>query len=307
MTTRKKWMAAALVIVSVVVFVWNLTRPAQDEPTYEGKTVTEWINAMDDVGDVEVVFRSDPAFQAIMSMGSNAVPSLLHHWTNRQSQTRMERLRDTANRNSFIDRKIKTNEERADRAHTILIRLGTNAANAVPFLVETLRTDRHQMGAAAADVLGRIGSRPDLAVPALIDSLSSPKPNIRWFTVIALGGFRKEAQPALPHLRPFLQSTNLRTAVIAVNAAISICQIDREDSDEARSVLLRSVAQPPSQTTSQPASRAIFRLADLGPAAVWALPALEKRLNDPRLGDLILRAIKKIDPERWSEITGQEP
>jgi HEAT repeat protein len=307
MTARKKWIAAALAIAAAVALVWHMTLPTSDEPTYEGKTVTQWIDATRDGGSFEFVYDSDPAFLAIVSMGSNAVPSLLHHWTNRQSQTRMERFRDTANRNSLIDRKIKTNEERADRAHTILIRLGTNAANAVPFLVETLRTDRHQMGAAAADVLGRIGSRPDLAVPALIDSLSSPKPNIRWFTVIALGGFRKEAQPALPHLRPFLQSTNLRTAVIAVNAAISICQIDPEDSDEARSVLLRSVAQPTSQTTSQPASQAIFRLADLGPAAVWALPALEKRLNDPRLGDLILRAIKKIDPERWSEITGQEP
>lgn len=297
--------AATTAIGVTIGLGWFATRPASDEPTYEGKTVTEWIDAMADGGPFEFVYESDPAFQAIMSMGSNAVPSLLHHWTNRQSQTGLARLRDSANENRFIDRWIKTNEERNTRAHFILMSLGTNAANAVPFLVQTLETDRHEMGGGAAALLGRIGSDADIVVPALIDSLSSPKGNINWSSVRALGGFGKEAQPALTHLRPLLQSTNRRSAFIALHAAVSICLIDPENSSAARTLLLSEITQ----TNSPQASRAIFRLADMGPAGAWALPSLEKRLNDNDkiLHDLILRAIKKIDPERWQEITARKP
>ncbi|MFT5029510.1 MAG: hypothetical protein ACI9VS_001949 [Candidatus Binatia bacterium] len=292
---RKQRIAATASIAAVIVLGWLVTRTGSDEPTYEGKTVTEWIDAMRDGGGHEAVYSDDLAFKALMNMGSNAVPTLLRLRKSWQDQSRWDRWRESMNENPRFDGRITSVNERAFRASAILGSLGTNAVIAIPSLLGDAQTSGRGLDSSSAQLLGEIGSRPDIVIPALIESLSSTNRRVRYHCMIALGKFGPAAEPALPHLRPFLQSTN---PIAAIHAAGSICQIDPENSDAERAMLLRALKQ----TGLASARVATIRLADLGPAGVWALPTLEKYLNDTQLGGFVENAINYIDPDRLQEI-----
>lgn|ERR1043166_238341 len=84
-------------------------------------------------------------------------------------------------------------------AITEIGKTGTNAAVAVPVLIECLNKDEGT-AASAAEALGRIRLEPTIVIPALTQALRDPRDSVRLSAVAALAEFETEARTALPEL-----------------------------------------------------------------------------------------------------------
>jgi HEAT repeat protein len=91
--------------------------------------------------------------------------------------------------------------------------LGTNAAPAVPFLIQSLKNGRPNEAFPAAVMLGVLKLEPGLAVPALTNSVRHPIWMVRLSAVHSLGDFGTNARPALPVLLNMLNDQELYEAV----------------------------------------------------------------------------------------------
>jgi hypothetical protein len=74
------------------------------------------------------------------------------------------------------------------------------AAQAVPYLVEELRTPMSPVAFWSASALGYLGWEPQLAIPALTAGLTNSNPSIQRACVTALGKFGPLASNALPEI-----------------------------------------------------------------------------------------------------------
>jgi len=76
---RKTWIVVAS--VAVIVFVAWYRGWFSGEPTYHGKTVTQWLDAMGYANGSFVPGEpgTDPALQAVKAIGRAAVPVCVSH------------------------------------------------------------------------------------------------------------------------------------------------------------------------------------------------------------------------------------
>lgn len=78
---------------------------------------------------------------------------------------------------------------------------GTNAAPAVPVLIECLRDKESSIAmAAAAEALLELKLEPQTTFAAWTNTLNDPRPDLRWFAVRSIAGFDKRAYPVVPGL-----------------------------------------------------------------------------------------------------------
>jgi hypothetical protein len=77
----------------------------------------------------------------------------------------------------------------------------SNAADAIPVLIELLQDNDPEIRTRAACALGKIHRDPTRTVPALIPLLEDSHSNVRWHAVLALSMFGGEAQTAMPALQ----------------------------------------------------------------------------------------------------------
>lgn len=100
-------------------------------------------------------------------------------------------------------------------------RQGTNAAFAVPLLVDLLTNTRPKASySSVIAALGGIHSQPDLSVPALASFLDQPA--FRVEAILALSQFGLDARPALTNITACLNDTNVYTRVLATNTLKAI-------------------------------------------------------------------------------------
>jgi HEAT repeat protein len=100
---------------------------------------------------------------------------------------------------------------------------GTNAHQAVPFLVRCIDDPADDVCYGAAEMLGRMRLEPDQSVPALIHCLNkSPNPMARAAAAESLGRFRNNAMPAVPSLHAALTDTNSYVQLLAKEALLKI-------------------------------------------------------------------------------------
>jgi len=108
----------------------------------------------------------------------------------------------------------------------VLAFLGTNAAAAVPRLVETLRTNRNER--VRNDIviaLSGIHSQPALCIEPLMECAASSDWRLRESAISALGRFGRDAKPAWSNLVELLHHSERMTAY---RASVSLWQIDPE-------------------------------------------------------------------------------
>jgi HEAT repeat protein len=297
----------ALVLLIVAYFAWQ--RYHEPAPrTYEGKTLDQWIEDLDDPN----YHVSERAADALESAGAEAVPVLLEACE--QGGIRLHRraaavlvrssapaapalaaaLQDKA-KQPLVEvalvrlgpaavpalRKALTEERGGEAAAHTLGLIGPLAAAAKPDLIAVL--NQHHLPTAlrsqAAFALGRIGEAPDRpdagptgnVVPALITALADSKKEVRGQAVMALGWISPPARQAAPALIAALKDED---AMVATKA----CQALSIIGDAQAAPALLAVFQGDRPEVAAEAGRALWRL---GPKADSVVPALLSLAQGP--------------------------
>ncbi len=103
-----------------------------------------------------------------------------------------------------------------------LICMGTNAAPAVPALVQATSDNELAVALHAVLALGLIGSRQSITVPALTHALQDPRPPIRAGAADALLRLGAEARPAVLALLKTLADEDQKVREWTTNALLEI-------------------------------------------------------------------------------------
>jgi hypothetical protein len=99
---------------------------------------------------------------------------------------------------------------------------GTNAAAAIPVLMEYVRNTDETLCASGAEVPPVIGADPERLVSLLIERLKDEAGNGRPYRVSALGSFGPRARATVPHRIPLLQDRSSKEIVRAVPEALKV-------------------------------------------------------------------------------------
>ncbi|MHC4819448.1 MAG: HEAT repeat domain-containing protein [Planctomycetota bacterium] len=108
---------------------------------------------------------------------------------------------------------------------------------AVPILMEIVRSKRVKARLMAIQVLAQLGPDAKEAVPALIEALDAQEPAVRAFAALALGRIGKPAADAVVRLEQALRDPHARVRVASALAAWGITG----DLETARAVLWQAL------------------------------------------------------------------
>jgi HEAT repeat protein len=174
----------------------------------------------------------------------------------------------------------------------------------IPHLTDALKDRSADVSWAAARSLGKLGPFAKSSVPALTAALDDPRehhlpltPDFTWMRALrcdvadALGRIGIEANAAIPALRKAVAKD--RNPEVRVFAALALSRIDPKDQGVV-SAIIREL-EDKGEGTSGPAA-AIEALADLGPKARAAVPALLRSLahDEPSIRSGAARALAAV-------------
>jgi len=155
------YLVAGISLVGAAFLAWDR---GPQEPVYQGKALTEWINEAHDVGIFEQIEETKTA---MLAFGTNAVPFLLKEFTRPISPGR-DRIVAWVNSLPLFKIRLRTDEQRLIVAGRGLMLLETNAAPALAVLAPYLE-DPNRDGF-VMDIFYSLG---DASLPYLIDGLAS--------------------------------------------------------------------------------------------------------------------------------------
>jgi len=164
---RKRWVWVSLSVV--VVFASVLVATRDDEPVYQGRKLSEWVDIYEtemkpdrfSPTNMSSVLENDDAMEAIRHIGTNGLPCLLN-WMS------VEPPRWKAAYYKIVDKVLKRvptdwwtadkNNIRASRATSAVLMLGPAVRNAIPELTKLVNDPRRNWSAGrAAMVLSGLG------------------------------------------------------------------------------------------------------------------------------------------------------
>ena len=149
------------------------------EPSYEGKTVSEWITQSKDK-DADIRRAAIKALGEIRSEAKETMPVLM--------------------------RSLKDKDAGVRRAATASLgRIGPEAKVAVPMLTELLKDRDIDVRWMAAEALGHIGPEAKTSIAAIIELLKDQDEIVRSNAVEALGDIGPEAKIAIPAITELLK------------------------------------------------------------------------------------------------------
>jgi HEAT repeat protein len=284
------FIASVCLILSLAVAIIVLHEP---EPSYGGKSLTEWLQDAADAGREDELTRHRAAVQA---MGTNCIPTLMEFLTY-ETPGWKQQMYAIANRVSgrygvyFRDRDLN------NFALIGFYLLGSDGAAAIPPLTRMMLSAEDPEGRRAAVALSSIGVD---AIPALFEGLTNINPEVRGFaTYYGWNYLGTNAAPAIPYIVERLN--------------------DPDDTERLRTVLtLKHLSIEPQLTV--PAFVKCFGdsnkfvrlaaaegLAEFGTNAVAAEPALRALIDDPdaEVREQVKITLRKILPPAEPNVSGE--
>jgi HEAT repeat protein len=168
-------------------------------------------------------------------------------------------------------------EKRRGKALAIVQRMGPEAKDCVPQLVEMLAEKEEDLKVGVLTALSAIGPAAAEAVPAISKSLSDDSDRVNSAACIALGHIGSAAESAVPAIDKLLKS---KSVYAQAAAAWSLAQIQKDHAAVAKKVLplmIKSLKSPVELVRLEAAET----LGSLGPAAKSAVPDLKQATADP--------------------------
>jgi HEAT repeat protein len=295
----KRTLIWIVVCVAVVVGFICLNWEERREPVYQGRTLTQWLQRLDD-GQVFGISSSalpSPAARqleaatAIRAMGSEVLPLLMRdiHATPSEDAFRFkaERTLNQALEGAFGKRiwfKDVTEKDRIRwRAAQGLAALGPLAKPAVPELQRLLLTNYfHSSIKEAAYALAAVG-------PEGTEILTNAPQANEWSGMCAIWALGQHPS-AGTNVVPFLISATSSASEGTACSAIQVLGLFHTRDDLVIPALTAALA------SAKPAVRsdAARALGAFGPKATSAIPRLQSLTNDPTAGSAALEALRKI-------------
>ncbi len=281
-----------LALLGLGYIAWQRYHPPV-QPTYEGKTLDQWIA---DLGDPDYPV-SDHAADVLADAGVQAVPVLVEACG--QEDIRLHRRAAAvlirigtpaasgvvdALKNKFLGQRIEVvlvrlvpaavpalrealgDDKTGEAAAHVLGLIGPRADDAVPDLIALLQRKQSPTGprSEAAFALGHIGEPAGDIVKALSAALRDEKMEVRQQAAEALGWIGPPARPAVPALIATLKDDESKVARKACQALSFL-----GDSESAPALL--TAFQDNRAEVAAEAGRALWRL---GPKAEQVVPSL---------------------------------
>ena len=308
-------LALAGIVVAVAVAAVSFIDGGPSGPAYGGKSASQWL----DLYRGSSLTEREDAFDAFKALGDEAVPYLLsvsvrtrrpflvrsyEKWWSKlpspfrrilprvsseatEGQTALKLLRATRPSARTLMPRLdpwlsSPENERYLLALDLLGAVGDGGSEAVPFLVEALKSTNQYHRIFAVQSLLNLGGEARAAVPALMAALDDAA--TRYRAIRALRNIGPEARAAIPRLESLLDTVN-RSQSLAVAAALH--NINPEGN---RLRLLIEAAGEPRLRAA-----AINELGELGPVAA---PALETVLEALRTE----QGVNRIGAPEWLSI-----
>jgi hypothetical protein len=216
----KKWLRITLVVLVVAIVglvIWKSTGP--DEPVYQGRTLSSWLDHHVASTAANPPYNSPgwhQAEEALRQIGTNGIPTLLEMIRAHDSSWKLKlvRLAEKQRLVRFSHRYAMPLNEEAEYAFRVL---GTNAASAVPELVEIYQEDLSASSQrCAALALASIGSPAKAAIPALVENFTHTNDHVRFYAVSAVATIGGDPDAILPVLKSVLKDSYKSTRWNAV-------------------------------------------------------------------------------------------
>jgi RNA polymerase sigma factor (sigma-70 family) len=274
------------------------------EVLFRGKPAAYWKKALRD---------RDPAYrkEAVMALGSIArvdrsvVPALRRTLKDDEVEVRQRAAEQLAGIGKaavplLVEALQDREHHRAGLCRAIGM-LNRDAEEAVPALMEVLKSGDWMERQAAAEALGGIGRGARAAAPALVELLKSRYGQESTAAVFALGKIGPSAKKVVPELIEMLRDSeaHLRQASAQVLGSIG------PEAKEAVPGLITLLKRKDLMDMYF----AAIALGNIGPDARPAIPALVHLLQHSPTGDVyqqVRAAMKKIDPKALAQLEQQE-
>lgn len=191
----------------VIVFCAFAASAADEEPSYNGRLLSQWLGDMD---ERQLWVKGGPTEKAVQAMGTNAIPTLLKwisyepSWAelSREREEKVVHWRPVTNLNRYP-------AQRGERAGCGFGYLGAGARSAIPELTRLARTaSNFERARRFTGALASIGPE---AVPSLVSLATNGPAWTRYSAIDALGSFADDsavAAPLVPMLIDWLCDTN---------------------------------------------------------------------------------------------------
>ena len=207
-------LCAAILLLLAIFFFLTRSSHLRPEPSYQGKPLTAWIAQWGSNNWSGSTFGSYEAAQqaelAIYNMRADAIPfclDLIHF----QESVVKKKLRSMVPRRWHAPLHLHDKPWQEIGAMG-LCALGTNAAPAVPALMELLsleltrtKSDRY-LGSLPGHTLGFLGGAAKPAIPLLIESLTNKHAHIQVTAAVTLGTLGLQPEIVVPALMSFITS-----------------------------------------------------------------------------------------------------
>jgi hypothetical protein len=208
---KKWWLRITIAVLGAAILgslIWQSTGPS--EPVYQGKTLSSWLDHHVPTSSANPPYNSPgwhQAEEALRQIGTNAIPTLLRMIRAHDFPWKLKlvRLAEKQRLVRFRYRYAMPLNEEAEYAFRIL---GTNAASAVPELIEIYEGNLSESSQrCAALALGSIGGPAKAAVPALLKNFTHTNDHVRFYAVSAVANIGGEPDLILPVLKSVLKDS----------------------------------------------------------------------------------------------------
>ena len=178
----------AIIVLASVVF--SFTRPS--EPSYQGKTITEWL--VQYRGSLVSNHPDTNCQAAIRAFGTNALPTLLR-LTGAADSSLKAKWADFANNQNLVHVHVLRDFEKQEHAYLGFQLLGEGASPAVPSLVKLAKHSSPRVRIRSLICLMAIVPSGDFIRSVMVDALKDSDAGVRQFvTSILQTTYPKEAE-----------------------------------------------------------------------------------------------------------------
>ena len=292
---------AALVMMGALFAWWHFSERGRKEPVYQGWTLTQWLEQLDDGEALGISSGRLPsptpgqleAARAIRAMGPEALPLLMEDIHARRD-TNCFRIRFYNWAEAHLSRSLSsrlfsvdpvTEDDRIRwRAAQGLAALGPLAKPARPELKRLLFTNYwHSSIKEAAYALSTIGPE---GVEVLTNAV---QPQTEWSGMCAIWALGQHPEVGTNDIPFFIKAAKSSSEGTA-EGAIEVLGLFHTDPGQVIPALTNILTGKNAQLSQ----RAARSLAQFGPQAAAAAPLLEGMTNNPAMRGEALRALKQI-------------
>ena len=251
-----------------------------DEPSYRGRSLSDWLEALVQREDAE---GAAEARLALRQMGTNALPHLLSMLRTKDSRFK-KLLQQWEGKHSFVDFRLYSADVIRGRAAEGIVAIGPPAAPWIPALTNLL--DEPDLGETALWALSGVGPE---ALPILLASLNHSNSALRRAAMYSLNGFtggdRKLICTAL------VNATNNSDSAVRRMAYRTLGRMTNE-----WEIALPVIISGLHDLDFQVARGCLLNVGNFGSNALTAVPLLITALDDRRSYHLAARSLRAVDP-----------